>query len=859
MSDKYRGFMYPLMALMGLYWFANSFFLAKQSLSNLSGCDDAIPLLRESLGLTDQDIALIRNLHLLSNGRGCWIDRRVDSVVILVVDALRFDFARHHLPKSVGARLSSSSSQLLHFVADPPTVTMQRLKGMTTGGLPTFADISGNFGGASIEEDTWVNQLSRLSASTRGLLRRKRLAFVGDDTWIDLFPTQFDDAHPFPSFNTRDLDSVDNGCLAHLPRLLGDLQKKEVELIVAHFLGVDHVGHTYGPHNQYMDKKLKQMDTILDTTLEILDESIDQCSVAFVFGDHGMTEDGNHGGGTDEETNAGLFVHFSPACGDMSGALSITGSELGSHSENAFRSISQIDLVPTISLLMGLPIPYANLGGIVPSLFPPGTGVNSSAPSLATALALNAAQVWHYFTVYSNTANRLPHLSELQTILDDAVVKFKEALANPEGQDSFAYREACAKFKLFLLEATELGKRVWTRFDTTGMLGGVTVLFLVLLVSAPIDLMVVAVRREHVLEAAFASLFVLFHCILLTFSNSYIEGEMHALMFFLSVLAISISVRIHASSGVKGTSSWIYPLVIPFCSRIGELFISGHGSDPSIRHHLAHHSVVFLGALGMLVVLRIWLFRQRRFRSVVHFVLDILTLIFVAASWWEKRSADANRNGYLAIRVAISLLTIGIPISAVEAVLPKSPRSATFQFTFKIVMAIMVVTGPSTSASMVLFLLQSFGIFQMARMQGVTFSASPILACFWRFLIRHTFFVTNHACAFSRLQYSAAFVATAEFQYVNGGLSLVLNTFGWEILGFVWIRAASRIMQRPHLLRFYCFFQLVETSFSCVSVSLLRRHLMVWATFAPRFLFSAIFLGLNSMASLVVFCVEALQ
>jgi phosphatidylinositol glycan class O len=172
--------------------------------------------------------------------------------------------------------------------------------------------------------------------------------------------------------------------------------------------------------------------------------------------------------------------------------------------------------------------------------------------------------------------------------------------------------------------------------------------------------------------------------------------------------------------------------------------------------------------------------------------------------------------------------------------------------------AIMVVTGPSTSASMVLFLLQSYSIFQMATMQGVNFSTAPILACFWRFLIRHTFFVTNHACAFSRLQYSAAFVATAQFHYVNGGLSLFLNTFGWEILGFLCIRLASRILQRPHLLKFYCFYQLLETFCSCVSVSLLRRHLMVWATFAPRFLFSAIFLGLNCMVSFVLLGVEAL-
>ncbi len=40
----------------------------------------------------------------------------------------------------------------------------------------------------------------------------RRLAFVGDDTWMQLFPTQFAGSQqPFPSFNVHDLDTVDNG------------------------------------------------------------------------------------------------------------------------------------------------------------------------------------------------------------------------------------------------------------------------------------------------------------------------------------------------------------------------------------------------------------------------------------------------------------------------------------------------------------------------------------------------------------------------------------------------------------------------------------------------------------------------
>ena len=318
--------------------------------------DSARNLLR-TLGLSEENVNKLEELGALTKHRnegkddgddiiasGCWMARRVDAMAVIVVDALRFDFALEHLPNSVGARLAKErrleanvalqrekrrvdsegdisndgglaleagngmvasqpvdsdithdqvlprgQSQLYQFVADPPTVTMQRLKGLTTGGLPTFADISGSFGGANVDEDSWVQQLHDVPISRRGisiaadinadtaikindatdsidLHRKVKMAFVGDDTWVDLFPTQFDDSHPYPSFNTRDLDSVDDGCLLHLPRLLQSFGSKSlrmnaemnnsrdnlayIELLVTHFLGVDHVGHTYGSHNE---------------------------------------------------------------------------------------------------------------------------------------------------------------------------------------------------------------------------------------------------------------------------------------------------------------------------------------------------------------------------------------------------------------------------------------------------------------------------------------------------------------------------------------------------------------------------------------------------------------------------------
>lgn len=63
-------------------------------------------------------------------------------VVVLIVDALRFDFAPELKTVEQMLEKEKDRSRLLQFVADAPTTTMQRLKGLTTGGLPTVSDLS---------------------------------------------------------------------------------------------------------------------------------------------------------------------------------------------------------------------------------------------------------------------------------------------------------------------------------------------------------------------------------------------------------------------------------------------------------------------------------------------------------------------------------------------------------------------------------------------------------------------------------------------------------------------------------------------------------------------------------------------
>ena len=109
--------------------------------------------------------------------------------VLLIIDALRFDFITpdpphppspfHHnvltLPRELTEK-NPKHSFIFNAYADPPTTTLQRIKGITTGSLPTFVDIGNNFGGSSIEEDSLMKQLKIAGKKV------SHLSFPADDS-----------------------------------------------------------------------------------------------------------------------------------------------------------------------------------------------------------------------------------------------------------------------------------------------------------------------------------------------------------------------------------------------------------------------------------------------------------------------------------------------------------------------------------------------------------------------------------------------------------------------------------------------------------------------------------------------------
>lgn len=127
-----------------LYLFTRGFLLTRMALSNITTC------------------------------HSCTLQPTHSRMVLLIIDALRFDFISplpatipspyyHHiltLPAELTA-LNPTRSFIFNTFVDPPTTTLQRIKGITTGSLPTFIDMGTNFGGSQISEDSLLLQMDK--------------------------------------------------------------------------------------------------------------------------------------------------------------------------------------------------------------------------------------------------------------------------------------------------------------------------------------------------------------------------------------------------------------------------------------------------------------------------------------------------------------------------------------------------------------------------------------------------------------------------------------------------------------------------------------------------------------------------
>ncbi|EPQ20457.1 GPI ethanolamine phosphate transferase 2 [Myotis brandtii] len=217
---------------------------------------------------------------------------------------------------------------------------MPRIKALMTGSLPGFVDVVRNLNSPALLEDNVVTQ-----AKAAG----KRIIFYGDETWVKLFPKHFVEYDGTTSFFVSDYTEVDNNVTRHLDKVL---KRGDWDVLILHYLGLDHIGHISGPSSPLIGRKLSEMDSILmriHTSLLSEEREALSPSLLVLCGDHGMSESGGHGASSLEEVNTALLL--------TSSAFERKPGEV-----RPPERVQQTDLAATLAVGLGLPIPQHSVG-----------------------------------------------------------------------------------------------------------------------------------------------------------------------------------------------------------------------------------------------------------------------------------------------------------------------------------------------------------------------------------------------------------------------------------------------------------------------------------------------------------------
>uniref|UniRef100_A0A8C6U0X7 Phosphatidylinositol glycan anchor biosynthesis class G n=1 Tax=Neogobius melanostomus TaxID=47308 RepID=A0A8C6U0X7_9GOBI len=272
--------------------------------------------------------------------------RLFGRVVLMLVDALREDFlfgpnGRSFMPYTRHL-VERGSAHSYVAKARAPTVTMPRIKALTSGSIPGFIDVVVNLNSHALQEDNLVSQ-----AKAAG----KRMIFYGDDTWLKLFPKHFQESDGTTSFFVSDYTEVDNNVTRHLD---STLRRDDWDMLILHYLGLDHIGHISGPHSSLVQPKLLEMDDVFKKIHSSLVSKEADGSPPYLLvlcGDHGMSEMGSHGGSSEPEVNTALLL--------VSPAFRRKGTPL---------AVEQVDLAPTLALGLGLPVSQNSVGRVLPQI-----------------------------------------------------------------------------------------------------------------------------------------------------------------------------------------------------------------------------------------------------------------------------------------------------------------------------------------------------------------------------------------------------------------------------------------------------------------------------------------------------------
>lgn len=799
------------------------------------------------------------------------------KMIFLLIDALRTDFVLPAAPaadRSIAwfdrltvlselAQREPEDAQLFHFIADPPTATTQRLTGLAAGTLPAFAEVAANFAEASVGGDNLVQQFLHSPA-------HRRFHMYGDDTWLHLFPTIQQRTRGrvagYHSFHLFDLHTVDTAIKTHLLPLL-EQRDGAFDVIVAHFLGVDHCGHKHGPALAPCGEKLAEMDGVIRRVIALMPPD----TQLFVLGDHGMTDSGDHGGISPKETASVLFSYrrSGRGAGTVRDAAfwapllrrlnDLRAQDLELPADLFFRhtndcgalggSLAQIDFASTVALMAGLPIPFGNVGSIIPELLIDWAQYDRlsatsarlhNARYLVEAVRMNAHQVRRLLETCQVRGEAGFGVRQLAPLLAALQAAEARLAAHRDTEDAGALMENVFFAYYDFLRGTQAHlRRIWADFDMLAIGLGLSLgIGCVLLLGAA--LLLLRRRRRLSFCDGYAVLLMAAHALSLA-ATSFVTFEDWMVRFMLTTL---ITVKFIAdwrrSGGALGASSWISAGAAVLAVRLASL--SGacreeqfpycqaysHKSLPWAPTTPACALILALASAGLMAIYEDVRSRHQdaaRRSTLLALILGALYVRWVGL-WAQDAAAGAAHWVESLTAIVLPRILFGACLGGLY-VFRREPH----MITLMVLCLGGIVQRPLAGWTQLIA-----GHLLLNHVAPTLFGDGGMVArgAFHYLVGLHLFFTSAHQMTLTNLQWEAAFIGLRSTIQVVAALLMALNTFSGPIAATVALIQNAGWHSGSLMVFLWYGMALLMAAASFTAV--LMRHLQVWKMFTPRFL-----------------------
>ena len=657
---------------------------------------------------------------------------------------------------------------------------------------------------------------------------------MGDDTWIHLYPFIVEQStgkiNGYHSFQLFDLHTVDT---AIKDQLFPTLKSQNFDLIIAHFLGLDHCGHKFGPLHKECGLKLNEYNEVIKQVINMIDEETN----LIIFGDHGMTDEGDHGGDTPREISTVLFTYSkrgkpdllsNPKVISLIETLKKKRQEV-LHVEKFYDSffddshiahtVPQLDFASTFSIFSDTQIPFGNLGTLIPEIF-----ISQFESKLEfyrwllDSFRLNSHQISRHFKSldsYQKDFSFLePSLLQADALCDD--------LSTIDG-----YEQAIISYFNFMMDASTHCRKIWAKYDydkiSLGLLltaiGTLIILYCCWKLS---DL------KFELQDCVPMAIFFVVQCIG-KLTNSFIIFEDYISYFLLaSFVAYQLLLKQNHSFGL------ITAAILSRCFRYFGACRVENKHCQSFTHRSTHPQ----STNGILVLIFMGFCLINGKKSKATLLLNLLTVVFQIFGWFsESFQIDEWLVQVLLPRVLL--------ISSACLLLISMIMKRRSYFYISMLTLITAVQRPFSG-----WVIYNAGVQLLPKL--LSYTANPLYLAISCYLFGLSlFFWSAHNAVISNIHWESAFFGFSELNQLRAGFFLALNTFGPQIITTI---AAIFIDTSVHYSTFFAYSCMLalELLVSSLSIRFLLQHLMLWTVFTPRFIMQAMVIGINFMVYLTL-------